>query len=358
MFLLSAASVRMPSTPPARALIVGSAVNQNTRRKPMTAVDPVAQERVIAAACQDAGILPSALSVVEMHGTGTKLGDPVEISALARVTACIDPSDPAAPAGCTLTAAKMNFGHLESAAGALGLLKCCLMLSHGIVPPFKIDAPGLNPVLEPLLQASRLQFPHDGAGTPIPDGAFVGVSSFGFAGNNAHVVLRMAPASGNNAEGVGMRAQRTISAVVLPNGNGCSLPLQNGDAPQLVNGKRGVEAGDASRAAWNMSSEIEVESAPIHTPPAQARNMGVTKPMVTSTLAGTETSTTTDPSATLSPAMLSRMIRLESAVSLPKRLPVAPASYVSPPLSFTSSAHLSRALPSSRLGPLHPPPPA
>jgi acyl transferase domain-containing protein len=310
IFLLSATHARTPSTPPARALIVGSAVNQNTRRKPMTAVDPVAQERVVAAACHDAGILPSALSAVELHGTGTKLGDPVELSALARATACADPNDPAASAGCTLTAAKMNFGHLESAAGALGLLKGCLMLSHRVVPPFTIDAPGLNPALEPLFQTSRLQLPYDGAGTPLAKGAFVGISSFGFAGNNAHVVLQMAPARGSDAEEAGNRAQQTGEAAALQ----ATGALRHGDALIQNGGKRDATADDVSSAVQSLAREMGVAPPPIRTPFSQARKSSEMKPMLTSTPPDTRTSPT-DLSTTLSPVVLSRMERLESTVS-------------------------------------------
>ena len=119
-------------TPSAR--IVGAATNQNSQRRPMTAVDPIAQERVVRAACANAGLLPSALDAIEMHGTGTKLGDPVELSALARVTAAAPSGQAAAPKRCVVTAAKMHFGHLESAAGALGLLKVPLPLPSASSP--------------------------------------------------------------------------------------------------------------------------------------------------------------------------------------------------------------------------------
>ena len=76
LFLLKSSA--LASELPCRARIVGSAVNQNGPRKPLTAVDPVSQERVIRAACADAGVTPAALAAVEMHGTGTRLGDPVE----------------------------------------------------------------------------------------------------------------------------------------------------------------------------------------------------------------------------------------------------------------------------------------
>jgi len=115
---------------PCRALVCGSATNQNSQRRPMTAVDPLAQERVVRAACASAGIRPADLAAVECHGTGTKLGDPVEISALAATVG----SGRRDGSSCQLTAAKMRFGHLESAAGALGLLKAVVMAQRRRVP--------------------------------------------------------------------------------------------------------------------------------------------------------------------------------------------------------------------------------
>ena len=199
-------------TPSAR--IVGAAVNQNSQRRPMTAVDPIAQERVVRAACADAGLLPSALDAIEMHGTGTKLGDPVELSALARVTAAAPSSgEAAAPKPCVVTAAKMHFGHLESAAGALGLLKVSLMLQKRAVPGFAVDAPGLNPNVAPSFDpasGSRLVLP-GAAGAPLPDDALIGVSSFGFAGNNGHVILQA-----YSAETAAAPAAPAAPAVVAP----------------------------------------------------------------------------------------------------------------------------------------------
>ena len=146
LFLLrSTAAPPLPEgAPTPSARIVGAATNQNSQRRPMTAVDPIAQERVVRAACADAGLLPSALDAIEMHGTGTKLGDPVELSALARVTAAPPSAAAAPPKPCVVTAAKMHFGHLESAAGALGLLK---------VPPPSPRPPCLLP--DPRLYSSR-----------------------------------------------------------------------------------------------------------------------------------------------------------------------------------------------------------
>jgi acyl transferase domain-containing protein len=65
---------------PCHGLLLGSAINQNSRRKPITSVDPAAQSTLITDACKDAGVSPNELAAVEMHGTGTRLGDPVEVT--------------------------------------------------------------------------------------------------------------------------------------------------------------------------------------------------------------------------------------------------------------------------------------
>eukprot|EP00613_Pedinella_sp_CCMP2098_P074214 CAMPEP_0171913182 /NCGR_PEP_ID=MMETSP0993-20121228/11575_1 /TAXON_ID=483369 /ORGANISM="non described non described, Strain CCMP2098" /LENGTH=2101 /DNA_ID=CAMNT_0012547131 /DNA_START=37 /DNA_END=6342 /DNA_ORIENTATION=+ len=194
LFLLQSSSAgEKASLLPCRARIVGAAVNQNSPRSPLTAVDPISQEKVIRAACANAGLSgPSELSAVEMHGTGTRLGDPVECSALASAMRGRAAAT-AAAAPCFLTAAKMNFGHLESAAGALGLLKAVLMLERRLVPGFQVSKPGLNPsVVAALGAAGDLGLPPP-QGAPLSAGSFVGVSSFGFTGNNAHVVVGSAP---------------------------------------------------------------------------------------------------------------------------------------------------------------------
>lgn len=166
-----------------RALICGAAVNQNSQRRPLTAVDPAAQERVITSACADAGISPGCLAAVECHGTGTKLGDPVEVSALAATVGSNRLSGV-----CQLTAAKMRFGHLESAAGSLGLLKTVLMAQRRCIPGDEIKS--VNPAVVSAMGDSALKLPTPEE-TKLQVGAYLGVSSFGFSGNNAHAIVRV-----------------------------------------------------------------------------------------------------------------------------------------------------------------------
>ncbi|MBM7776561.1 acyl transferase domain-containing protein [Actinokineospora baliensis] len=165
---------------PIRAVIRGSAVNQDGRTNGLTAPNGLAQQEVIRAALADARVDPSAVGYVETHGTGTQLGDPVEVGALSAVFA--GRSTPV-----LLGAAKTNIGHLEAAAGAAGLIKAVLALSHGEIPPNRnFHEPN------PHISWDAVAVPTEV--TPWPEGATAaGVSSFGFSGTNAHVVLTAAP---------------------------------------------------------------------------------------------------------------------------------------------------------------------
>ena len=169
------------------ALIRGSAVNQDGRSGGFTAPNELAQRAVIRAALASAGVAPADVSYVEAHGTGTSLGDPIEIHAIA--AALSDGRSPDRP--LTVGSVKTNVGHLEAAAGVTGLLKVVLALQHEQVPPH-LHFRAMNPHIE--LDGFPLQVPS--AAMPWPRGErprLAGVSSFGFTGTNAHVILEEAP---------------------------------------------------------------------------------------------------------------------------------------------------------------------
>ncbi|CAJ1424691.1 unnamed protein product [Effrenium voratum] len=182
LFLLHTSDSK-DSKMPSRCRILGSAVTQNSKQKPLSSVDPAAQERAIRLACQDAGVRPAELAAVELHGTGTPLGDPVEVSALAKAVG---------HAPCVMTAVKMHLGHLESAAGAVGLMKAMLMCQHRQVLGFSIDGKGLNPQVIAAMEGSCLPTP--GKQASLTEDSVLGVSSFGFAGSNAHIIVAPTPA--------------------------------------------------------------------------------------------------------------------------------------------------------------------
>jgi len=180
--------VRDDGYTPCRGLICGSYVNQNSQRKPITSVDPVAQGLLITSACRDAGVTVDKVNVVEMHGTGTRIGDPVEVSALAGT---VGKGSSAKDNPCFLTASKMHFGHLESAAGALGLAKALLMASQRQVPRYSVPLP--NELVMEAMGSSRLALVAGGRPAALQSESVIGVSSFGFTGSNAHVIIKGLP---------------------------------------------------------------------------------------------------------------------------------------------------------------------
>ncbi|UPW02827.1 polyketide synthase Pks13 [Rhodococcus pyridinivorans] len=166
------------------AVIAGSAVNQDGRSNGLAAPNPEAQVDVLRRAYRDAQILPSGVDYIEAHGTGTVLGDPIEADALGRVVGRGREDDKPVLLG----SAKTNFGHLESAAGAAGLIKVVLAMQNDQLPPtLNYTAP--NPYIP--FDSAHLKVIPEGAKWPRYTGrAVAGVSGFGFGGTNAHVVVR------------------------------------------------------------------------------------------------------------------------------------------------------------------------
>ena len=168
------------------AVIRGSAVNQDGRSNGLTAPNGLAQQRVVSKALLAAGVQAAQIGYIEAHGTGTALGDPIEVKSLQTV---LTPGR-GQQQRCALGAAKANIGHLEAAAGVAGVIKAALSLMHGEIPPH----PHLNN-LNPLIDLEGSPFFVPTQSTPWPEGRrLAGVSSFGFGGTNAHVVME-APVS-------------------------------------------------------------------------------------------------------------------------------------------------------------------
>jgi acyl transferase domain-containing protein/acyl carrier protein len=168
------------------AVIRGSAVNQDGPSSGLTAPNGPAQEAVIREALAHAGVTPGEVGYVEAHGTGTQLGDPLEVQALGAVFG----SEREQP--LWLGSVKTNIGHLEAAAGITGLIKLVLSLQHRELPAhlhFKTPSPHI-PWADCALRVPTALTPWE----PIGGRRIAGVSSFGFSGTNAHVVLEEAPA--------------------------------------------------------------------------------------------------------------------------------------------------------------------
>lgn len=166
------------------ATIHGTAVNQDGRSAGITAPNGPAQEAVMRAALADAGLQPGEISYVEAHGTGTPLGDPMEVQAIGAVYgAGRTPESP-----LRIGSVKTNLGHTEAAAGLTGLIKVVLMMQphHGIAPHLHFKQPSpqidwLQGAIEVPLQLSAWS----NEGSP----RYGGVSSFGFSGTNAHLIV-------------------------------------------------------------------------------------------------------------------------------------------------------------------------
>src|SRR5690606_39055746 len=168
-----------------------------------------AQAALIRAALADAGLAPGDVQVVECHGTGTPLGDPIEVQALAEAYG------PGRPHPLLLGAVKTNIGHLEAAAGIAGLIKLVLSLEVGKLPP-TLHQSRPNPRIAwntlPLRVIDRKQ------DWPVAPLRLAGVSSFGFSGTNAHLILQAAP------EPVAVNEPAAAGPIVLP----FSAPDQTG----------------------------------------------------------------------------------------------------------------------------------
>lgn len=167
------------------SVIRGSAINQDGRSNGLTAPNGPSQEAVIAAALADADVKPNEVNYLETHGTGTPLGDPIEVNSLTKVI-----TKERSPENiCYIGSVKTNIGHLEAAAGIAGVIKTSLALHNNEIPKH--------------IHFKRLNSEIAIGGKPIKianenvewkgDNRIAGVSSFGFGGTNAHVVISSAP---------------------------------------------------------------------------------------------------------------------------------------------------------------------
>ena len=169
------------------AVVSGSAVSQDGATNGLTAPNGPAQQAVIRQALAAAGRRPDEVTLVETHGTGTALGDPIEVRSLRNVLM----RDRAADQTCWLGAIKTNVGHLESAAGIAGLLKVVLALQHRQIPP-NLHFQKMNPYIS--LDGTSFHLPTELTDWTVSgDHRVAGISSFGFGGTNCHLIVEQPP---------------------------------------------------------------------------------------------------------------------------------------------------------------------
>jgi acyl transferase domain-containing protein len=168
-------------------LILGGAVNHDGGDEGLTVPSARAQAEVIRLACRAAGVGPADVQYAELHGTGTRVGDPIEAAALGTALGAYRPEH----APLLVGSVKTNIGHLEGAAGVAGLLKVLLSLKHRrLAPSLNFETP--NPDIP--LDSLRLDVVRTARDWPAPDRRLIaGVSSFGVGGTNCHLVLAEAP---------------------------------------------------------------------------------------------------------------------------------------------------------------------
>ncbi|MFI8093264.1 SDR family NAD(P)-dependent oxidoreductase [Streptomyces sp. NPDC086080] len=198
-----------------RAVIRGSAVGNDGQSSGYLVTPAVEGQRdVLRRAYANAGVDPADIDYIEAHGTGTSVGDPVELQALADIIGHRPPDR-----RCLVGSVKTNIGHAEAAAGIAGLIKAVLCLENKTVPP-SLHLKNPNPAVG----WDHLPLTVPTQATPMPEGdrpAIAGVSSFGFSGTNAHLVLEAAPepsapASASGAQTPAVRSELLVLSALTP----------------------------------------------------------------------------------------------------------------------------------------------
>ncbi|MCP4655699.1 MAG: polyketide synthase, partial [bacterium] len=180
------------------AVIKATAINNDGSLKiGYTAPSVEGQEEVIRAAQEAAGVTPETIGYVETHGTGTALGDPIEVEALTRAFR----TGTEETGFCALGSVKTNIGHTDTAAGVAGLIKTVLAVEHGLQPPslhFEQPNPEIDFPSTPFYVRTQLaKWQTDDNGQPRR----AGVSAFGIGGTNAHAILEQAPPAESSGPG-------------------------------------------------------------------------------------------------------------------------------------------------------------
>ncbi len=220
-------------------VIRGGAVNNDGGGEGLTAPDQRAQERLLRQAYAKAGIAPDEIQYVELHGTGTKLGDAIEAGALGAAVGAAR----AAGRPLRVGSAKTNVGHLEGAAGIVGLIKAALSVKHGQLPA-SLNFSQADPDLP--LDELHLRVQQSLDQWPEPDRPRVaGVSSFGIGGTNCHLVLGQAPEAAAEAQtATGDRPELGVVPWVLSADSAPALGAQAERLDRLVRERPDLDPAD------------------------------------------------------------------------------------------------------------------
>ncbi|MDE0710103.1 MAG: type I polyketide synthase, partial [bacterium] len=206
------------------AVIRGAAVNHGGASTGLTVPHTPALEQVMDTALSDAGVRSSEIDYLEAHGTGTAVGDPIEIDAVANVFAA--ERRPGRP--LLIGSVKTNIGHLESAAGIAGLIKAALVVNRGVIPKhlhFHDPHPDVDWDRLPLkVTSSRMDWPSE-----YPGPRLAGVNSFGISGTNAHLVVEehRDPDAERGREHRAAGAAQVVPVSLPPPVAGIPLPTEN-----------------------------------------------------------------------------------------------------------------------------------
>ncbi|MDC3985913.1 type I polyketide synthase [Polyangium jinanense] len=231
---------------PIRAVIEGWAVNQDGRSAGLTAPNVLSQQALLRTALSRARVSSDEVGYVEMHGTGTPLGDPIEAAALREVIG--GPRADGSP--CVLGAVKTNLGHLEAAAGVAGLMKVVLSLEHEVIPK-NLHFRTLNPSIS--FEGTPFAIPTEAVPFRRSDRRRVaGVSSFGISGTNAHVVLAEVPA----VTAAPTKAKAQPELLVLSARSMAALEAQAGRLSAHLGAHPELQLGDVAFSLATTRSEL------------------------------------------------------------------------------------------------------